>query len=177
MQWLNLFVAMNSYLGCLSACSKLHVPNESSHCIWFVFREELAEVSPQNCTSGLPFSDYWKLKFVCVCVFPWVSRCLRYQRPCLVSEQFRPSQLCGTCIWKGRKMFYISLTKQGSPVPFFSRSCLNFQPLLLFLLLYQPFFVCSLCWKLLWATFTLGVFMEERRGWYPDVNVCFSLGS
>lgn len=37
------------------------------------------------------------------------------------------------------------------------------------------FCVCALCWKPPRATLTLGVFMEQRRGWYPDVNVWFSL--
>lgn len=154
--------------------------------IWFVFFKGIAWGRP----SALHFRPFFLSLLdvhvcVCVCVFPWASRCLRYQSlawSVFHSEQFRPSQLCGTCIWKGRKMFYISRTKQGSPVPFFfhiqawasnssyfSSSCFN---------LCVCVCVCSLCrWILLLATLTLGVLMEERRGWYPDVNVCFCLGS
>lgn len=57
------------------------------------------------CLSSLGCPGVWGMKGLALSVFH--------------SEQFRPSQLCGTCVWKGRKMFYISLTKQGSPVPFF----------------------------------------------------------
>lgn len=72
------------------------------------------------CTCSLGCPGVWSMKWLAGSVF--------------CSEQLRPSQLCGTCIWKGRKMFYISLTKQGSPVSFFPYSSLNFQQLLLFFL-------------------------------------------
>lgn len=59
----------------------------------------------------------------------------------------------------------------------FSFLSLDFQQLLLFFLLFQPLFVSLCCWKVLRATLTLGVFIERRRGWYPDVNVCLCLDS
>lgn len=65
----------------------------------------------------------WTVGSLYFCVFslgrPGVWGIKGLARSVFHSEQFRPSQLGGTCILKGRKMFYISLTKQGSPVSFF----------------------------------------------------------
>lgn len=98
-QWLHLFVWITSL-----SCSLFS---------W----KELPEGSQQS-----TLSNCWKL--ICVCVLsslgcPGVCSIKGPAGSALHSEQFRPSQLCGTCIWKGRKMFYISLTKQGRPMLFF----------------------------------------------------------
>lgn len=89
------------------------------------------------------------------------------------SEQFRHFQLSGTCV------FVFHLHSGGAQCAFFyfqassfSTSNSSYYPCSCF-----THFVCSLCcWKLLWATLTLGVFMEIR-GWWPDVNVFSCLDS
>lgn len=101
---------------CLTQWLHLFVWITSLSCTLFSWKE-LPEGSQHS-----TLSNCWKL--ICVCVLsslgcPGVCSIKGPAGSALHSEQFRPSQLCGTCIWKERKMFYISLTKQGSPMLFF----------------------------------------------------------
>lgn len=80
---------------------------------FFFFRKEMGEFRTQNCTS---LSDCWMF-FICESSLGWpgVWGIKGLTWSAFHSETFRPSQLCWTCIWKGRRMFYISFTKQWSP--------------------------------------------------------------
>lgn len=84
-----------------------------------------------------------------------------------VGPVFEREGRCSTFHWQTR----------GALCPFFhiqawtsNSSYYSFSPV-------SPSFVLLSCWKALWATLTLGVFVDESRGWYPDVTVCFCLGS
>lgn len=79
---------------------------------------------------------------------PDVCRALKYQRPprgpsSIVSSS-DPLSSVGLVFAEGRKMFYISLTEEERPMLLLLYSSQNFQELLLFFLLFQPFLFMGL---------------------------------
>ncbi len=129
----------------MCVCSSgLHVLEKLS---LFAFLKELPDVVSQYYSKSFSFPACWRFMFIpCehVCVRSWASRCLRYRRPCWVMSSIvsRSGTLNSVGPEFERKEDVLRFTYEaGELSTLFSYSSLNFQQLLLFLLLFQPSFV------------------------------------
>lgn len=146
-----------------------------AHCLLVCFLERNR---PQHYTFFLRLMEV----YVCVCVYACVSSLGSpgvWSIKGLTGSVFHivsssgPLNSVGLVYEREGRCSTFHLQSRGALCSFFIFK-LQLPTALIILPPVSTLFLCSVCcWKLLWATLTLGVFTEKRTGWYPDVNVCF----
>ena len=122
---------------------------------WSLLIHAKLQDGAQYYTLALSLLNCWKFVFVCFPLGVQVSEVSKASlgQSSIVSSS-GPLNSVGLEFEREGRCSTFHLQSRGALCPFFPHSSLNFQQLLLFFLLFQPFFSPLCYWTLLWAPLT-----------------------